>query len=87
MRVWVLVKTPCVAYDVAGLRDSVRDGETGVLVPSGDVKALANAIIEVLVDGGLRERLSRNALEWAGRFSWDKTAEEFLKVVEGVVFG
>ena len=79
--------TPCVAYDVAGLRDSVKNGETGVLVPDGDVEALADAIVEVLVDEGLRERLSRSALEWSKKFSWDKTAEEFLKVVEGVVFG
>ena len=62
MRVWVLVKTPCVAYDVAGLRDSVRDGETGVLVPSGDVKALANAIIEVLVDGGVEGEVEQERL-------------------------
>jgi glycosyltransferase involved in cell wall biosynthesis len=79
--------TPCVAYDVAGLRDSVRNGETGMLVPNGDVEALANAIIKVLSDYGLREKLSRNAIKWAGRFRWDKTAEEFLKVVEYVVNG
>lgn len=33
---------PCVGYDVAGLRDSVRDGETGLLVRSGDVLGLAD---------------------------------------------
>jgi glycosyltransferase involved in cell wall biosynthesis len=77
--------TPCVAYDVAGLRDSVRNGETGLLMPNGDVEALANAIIKVLSDDKLREKLSRNAIKWAGRFSWDKTAEEFLKVIAGAV--
>jgi len=79
--------TPCVGYDVAGLRDSVRDGVTGLLVPSGDVEALAEAIVRVLLDDGLREGLRRNALEWARSFSWDKTAEELLKVIEGVVSG
>jgi len=77
--------TPCVTYNVAGLRDSVRDGVTGLLVPSGDVEALAEAIIRVLSDDGLRERLSRNALGWARSFSWDKTAKEFLKIVGFVV--
>jgi len=77
--------TPCVAYDVPGLRDSVRNGETGLLVPSGDVEALAKAIIKVLSDHELRERLSKNALHWARQFSWDKTAEEFLKVVKDVL--
>jgi glycosyltransferase involved in cell wall biosynthesis len=79
--------TPCVAYDVAGLQDSVRNNETGLLVANGDVEALANAIIRVFSDDELREKLSRNAIKWVRRFSWEKTAEEFLKVVEGVTCG
>jgi len=77
--------TPCVAYDVAGLQDSVRNGLTGLLVPSSDVEALAEAIIRVFSDDVLREGLSRNALVWTRGFGWDKTAEEFLKIVRCVV--
>jgi len=77
--------TLCVAYDAAGLRDSIRNGETGLLVHNGDVETLANAIIRILSDGGLREKLSENAIEWAGRFSWDKTAEEFMRVINSVI--
>jgi glycosyltransferase involved in cell wall biosynthesis len=77
--------TPCVGYDVGGLRNSVRDGETGLLVRSGDVRGLGEAVVRVLEDNGLRRRLSRNALEYAKKFSWDKTAKEFLKVVEGIM--
>lgn len=73
--------TPCVAYDVGGLRDSVRDGETGLLVENGNVEGLAEAIVRVLRDEALRERLSKNALEYARKFSWDKTAKEFMKVL------
>jgi glycosyltransferase involved in cell wall biosynthesis len=76
---------PTVAYDVAGLRDSVRDGVTGLLVEDGDVEGLGEALIRVLGDGGLRLRLSKNALEYARGFSWDRTAEEFLKVLEWTV--
>lgn len=79
--------TPAIAFNVPGLRDSIVDGETGLLVPYGDVEALANAIIKVSSDEGLREKLSRNAIEWAKQFSWKKTAEEFLKIVEGIVVG
>ena len=75
--------TPCVAYDVAGLRDSIVDGVTGLMVGSGDILGLADALIRVLQDNALRERFSRNALEYARKFSWDKTAEDVLKVVEG----
>ncbi|MEM3442379.1 MAG: glycosyltransferase family 4 protein [Candidatus Bathyarchaeia archaeon] len=74
--------TPCVAYDVAGLRDSVVDGVTGLLSENENIKDLAEKIVRVLEDGPLRERLSINALEHAKKFNWDKTAEEFLKVLE-----
>jgi glycosyltransferase involved in cell wall biosynthesis len=75
---------PCVAYDVAGLRDSVQDGVTGLLVESGDVEGLAEALVRVLRDDGLRRRLGENALKYAKQFSWDKTADEFMKVLEQV---
>ncbi len=73
--------TPVVAYNVAGLTDSVRDKETGLLVESGDVQGLARGIIRVLVDKRLRLKLSRNALNYARWLTWDKSATEFLKVV------
>lgn len=76
---------PTVAYDVAGLRDSVRDGVTGLLVENGNVRALAKALTRVLEDEGLRLRLSKNALEYAKGFSWDRSAEDFLKVLKHVV--
>jgi len=74
--------TPAVGYDVPGLRDSIRHGETGILVKPGDLEALAEALTSLLKDDMLREKMSRNALEWSKKFSWDKTAEEFMKVIE-----
>ena len=73
------------AYDVPGLRDSVKNGETGLLAESSNVKDLAEKILLVLRNDDLRVQLSRNALEYAKGFSWDKTAEEFMEVIEGVV--
>jgi glycosyltransferase involved in cell wall biosynthesis len=77
--------TPAVAYDVAGLRDSIKDGVTGLLVENGNVEALAEAVMRVLRDEGLRRQLGENALKYAKQFSWDKTAEEFMKVLERVI--
>jgi glycosyltransferase involved in cell wall biosynthesis len=73
--------TPCVAYDVAGLRDSILNGETGLLANDGSVEDLADKIIMVLRDEALRERLSRNALDYSLQFSWDRSARTFLKVM------
>lgn len=78
---------PAVAYDVPGLRDSINDGVTGLLVPSGNIEELAKAIVKVLNDTELRERLSQNARSWASSFSYERTAEEFAKVIGGVVSG
>jgi len=69
---------PCVAYDVAGLKDSLVDGKTGLLVKSGDIDALAEGIIGVLADGDLRVRLSEEALAYSRGFSWDNVADNFL---------
>ena len=76
--------TPCIAYDVAGLRDAVKNDETGLLAEGGSVEDLANKIIMVLKDDALRERLSRKALNYSRRFNWDRTAEAFLKVIQCV---
>jgi len=73
--------TPCVAYDVSGLRDSVKNNETGLLVKSGCVENLADAIVKVLRHNSLRNQLSQKSLEYSRQFSWDKTAETFLNTI------
>lgn len=78
--------TPSIAYDVPGLRDSIMDGKTGVLVKeNGNVEMLAEATIDILENKDLREKLSKNALGWSKQFSWNKSAQEFEKVIETVV--
>lgn len=79
--------TPCIAYDVPGLRDSIVDAETGFLVEDGNVEELACMICKVLDDERLRGRLSRNALEYAKKFSWDESADEFERVLMEVKDG
>jgi len=71
---------PTVASDRPGLRDSVRDGETGVLVPYGDAEAMASAAIDLIRDRGRREAYSAAAREWAASFSWDRCAAESLDI-------
>lgn len=67
--------TPTVASDSPGLRDSVRDGETGFLVRHGDARAVADRLQWILEDAVLRERLSTGARRFAERFSWERTAD------------
>lgn len=74
--------TPSVAADAPGLRDSVRDGETGLLVPHGDVEALADALGRLVGDAALRGRLGAGALRFAGTLSWDAAAHRFEEILQ-----
>lgn len=51
------MKVPCVVTDVRGCRQAVRQGRNGLLVPVGDPRALAQAILAVLADAGLARQL------------------------------
>ena len=53
----MLTGLPVVATDVSGPREQVVDGETGLLVPLGDVGALAGALRRLVDDAGLRGRM------------------------------
>jgi glycosyltransferase involved in cell wall biosynthesis len=67
--------TATIASDSPGLRDSVRHGETGYLVPHGNVDALAGQIRTVLRDPALRDDLGARARRFAEGYSWDRTAD------------
>ena len=77
--------TPSVSSDVPGLRDAVRDGATGLLVRYGDASALAGAIVAILSDGKLRQRLVEGGLQWAGRFTWDRVADDAEALIERAI--
>ena len=76
-----------IASDVPGLRDSVRDGETGILFPSGDAAACASAMEKIYDDAEWRANLGRNAKRYALTFSWEKSARETLELLERTVEG
>jgi glycosyltransferase involved in cell wall biosynthesis len=68
--------TPVIASDSPGLRDSVRHGETGYLVPHGDVTALATAMRAIADAPDLVATLGRRGRAFAETFTWDRAARE-----------
>lgn len=56
-----LAAVPIVAYDYDWQREVIIDGETGILVPSGDYEHMAKAVCKLLSDISLASRLGRNA--------------------------
>jgi len=77
--------TPVVAYNTPGLRDSVKDEETGYLVPHGDIEELARKIVKILTNHELRREMEEKAIKWASKFNWDKSAQKTLKVIEKMI--
>jgi glycosyltransferase involved in cell wall biosynthesis len=74
---------PVVASAVGGLLDLVVDGETGLLVPPGDVPALRAALERLLGDAGLRRRMGEAARERIRqRFSWDVVTGALVQLYE-----
>ena len=71
---------PVVASDRPGLKDSVRDGVTGSLVPYGNAEAFAGEALKILRDPALFAQRSEAAREWAGTFSWPRCIAESLEL-------
>jgi glycosyltransferase involved in cell wall biosynthesis len=67
--------TPSLASNSPGLRDSVRDGLTGLLVPHGDAEALAAAMLRLAADRELVDRLGAAARLHAMTHGWDAAAD------------
>lgn len=76
--------TPVVASDLDAFRRVLRHGELGGLVPVGDAGALADALIEVLDDDGMRQRYVAAASEAVRRYDWSVVASQIMRVYETV---
>lgn len=76
--------TPVVASRVGGLIYSVDDGVSGVLVDGWDSADHAAALMSILSDDERAAMLSKQAVDWAGNFSWDNTVDRFLQLYAGV---
>jgi glycosyltransferase involved in cell wall biosynthesis len=69
---------PVVATNVSGIRDVVKDGQTGLLVDVNDPTGLARAMHEIIADPTLRARLWAAGLRYVREhFSWDAVIEQY----------
>lgn len=76
---------PLVATAVGDVPVVVIDGRTGILVPSEDVDLLAAAMVKLIRDSALRERLGNAARKLIEEeFSSERMAADYLRVYEGV---
>jgi glycosyltransferase involved in cell wall biosynthesis len=67
---------PCIATRFGGIPESVKDGETGILVPPGDINELIQALGTLIRDRERRSSMASRAREHARAFSWDTHARK-----------
>ena len=74
--------TPVVASDIEGYAQVAVHGETGLLVPPGDARALAGAVVELLQDEDRRRAFGLAARAAAEPYSWDRIGRQLLAIYE-----
>lgn len=73
--------TPVIASDVPGLRDSIVDGVTGVLISPKDIDGFTKAMTNIVINEKYRGLLSKEAYLWSKQFTWDRSASEFMQAI------
>jgi D-inositol-3-phosphate glycosyltransferase len=76
---------PVVASQVGGLAFLVQDGVTGYHVPDGDPQALCAKLSLLMHDEETRERMGKQAANYAREYGWDKIAPRLLEVYQSTL--
>jgi len=74
--------TPVISANVPGLKDSVKDGSSGLLYEYGNIDELSKKILAVFTDKELSTKLCNGSVEWARTFSWDLSAKKMNDIIE-----
>ncbi|MEP6597900.1 MAG: glycosyltransferase family 4 protein [Actinomycetota bacterium] len=80
-------RTPVVASDLEAFRRVLADGAAGALFATGDPEALAAALVPVLDDAALRQRLVEHGAEAVAAFDWSVVVGSVLRVYELAIAG
>lgn len=76
------IPTICTDCPVGGARMYIEEGISGLLVPVGDSRALAEAMCKIASDGELAQKMSLNSVKIRENYSVESIARQYLKAVE-----
>jgi glycosyltransferase involved in cell wall biosynthesis len=72
---------PVVAFDIGGVNETVQNKETGLLVNQGNADELADALLKLITDKPLREKMGSNGRMFVSEnYTWDICSKKMLKV-------
>ena len=74
---------PVVAARSGGAAEAVLENETGLLVPPDDPPALTQALLRLLNDSGMRDRMGRAGRRWVeNEMNWDRAGRQMISIIE-----
>ena len=76
--------TPAVVYNVAGLKDSVKNGKTGIVLKENSSKEMAKEALGLLNDNRKYKLFQKNCIDWVNSLTWEKATEQSLKLITEV---
>ncbi|MFH1862074.1 MAG: glycosyltransferase family 4 protein [bacterium] len=76
---------PVIAGNSGGVPDTVKDGETGMLINPLDPAAIADCIERLMEDANLRRHLTENGLRWAQEHDWSRIAQRYGEIIEKLI--
>ena len=77
---------PVITTKLIGTKELITDGKTGILIEEGNIQQMSEALISLLKDKILRERIGRTAYEYIkDKLTWDHVGNETLKVYNQVL--
>jgi glycosyltransferase involved in cell wall biosynthesis len=79
---------PCVVSDIGGLPESVENGINGFLIPPDDTDAMGDAIIKLIADNSLRQKMGKNSLRiFEEKFSYSMWKQKMDELYINRIFG
>lgn len=76
---------PVVASHIGGVPDAVAHNKTGLLVPPGDKRALAEAFTNLIESPALRKSMGDAGRLWVGKYRWDKSVDMLFSYNDMVI--
>ncbi len=76
--------TPSVVYNVAGLKDSVKNGKTGIVLKQNSAEEMAKQTINLLRDEVGYKKLQQNALAYVKSLTWENATRESLELINNL---
>jgi glycosyltransferase involved in cell wall biosynthesis len=73
---------PTIASDFRGIRDVIKDGESGILVDPANKRDLQRGVVRLVSDEQLRKRLGQNLCKRIDNFYWEDIREDYIRAIE-----